>query len=170
MKNINNVMGSNLASVGGDTLTGRAGGGVLVSRGAGNLLTAGATGRSVLIGGFGRNVLVGGGADDLLINGSVTFDNDIDRLEAVLAVWQDALMTYNQRLALLQDPLYVNQLKIGVTISVFAPPGGGIGPRYGRGGFVYESTLVGNAGRDWFITSSTRTIVDRKPDEVVTVS
>ncbi|MSQ97043.1 MAG: hypothetical protein EXR98_21155 [Gemmataceae bacterium] len=160
-----NVIGS---KNGNDKLIGNANGGVLVGHGKGNTITAGA-GRSVLIGGYGINRIGGGGADDLLINGRTAHDRNYITLEAILAIWQNA-DTYANRIAALQA-VGPNQLKIGATI--FVHPGtyaGGVGPRLGNGNFVYQSTLTGNAGSDWFISKFLGAALDRKPGEVVTTS
>ena len=160
----NNVIGS---ALGVSKLTGNATGGVLIGKGKGNVVTAG-SGRSVLIGGFGVNTLIGGGADDLLINGRTIYDANLTALEAILAIWQNAGQTYEQRIAALQAA-GPNQLRVGTT--VFLHPGltpGGIGPRVGSGNFVYLSSLFGKAGQDWFITKSPRTVFDGAVGEVVT--
>jgi hypothetical protein len=164
VQNINNVIGD---GVGGSRLTGSAAGGILIGRGAGNVLRAGA-GRSLLIGGFGRNLIVGGPADDILINGRTVYDANYNALSNILLIWQGA-QTYNQRIAALQAP-GPNQLRVGTTVFVFPGLNGGIGPRFGRGGSIFESTLVGNGGLDWFITNSFRSIVDRQTGEVVTTT
>ncbi len=162
----NNVIGS---ATGFDKLTGNANGGVLVGHNKGNTITGGA-GRSVLIGGYGVNSVTGGAADDLLINGRTVYDGNTIALEAILGIWQNA-DTYANRIAALQAA-GPNQLKIGTTIVVH--PGqtaGGVGPRFGVGNFVYQSTLVGKDGTDWFITKLVLTAFDRQFGvEVVTTT
>jgi Ca2+-binding RTX toxin-like protein len=158
------VMGS---GVGGDHLSGSAAGGILIGHRGGNVLKAG-LGRSLVIGGFGRNLILGGSADDILINGRTSYDANYAVLSNILTIWQSA-STYPERVAALQAA-GPNQLKIGATVFVFPGRNGGIGPRIGYGGFVYGSTLVGNGGRDWFLTHSILSVVDRKPGEIVTTS
>jgi hypothetical protein len=164
VRNINNALGS---AVGGDQLFGNATGGVLLGHGAGNVINAG-SGRSILIGGYGINTLQGSTGDDLLINGRTTHDTDLTALEGIRATWQSA-QSLSQRIALLQAA-GANQLKIGVTIFVAPGTSVGGGPRFGRGNFIYQSTLAGRGGSDWFITSLPITVIDRRVEDILTMA
>jgi hypothetical protein len=150
--NVNNAIGS---AVGGDTITGSAAGGVLVTHGSGNTLHAGA-GRSVLIGGNGKNTIFGGASDDLIIDGSTVFDSNIGVLDFFNIIWQDPL-TFATRLTILQGFLIV-----GNTVTLSSAGTQGIGPRFGRGGSAFASSLVGNGGQNWFFTININSIVDFK--------
>jgi hypothetical protein len=161
---INNVLGS---AVGGDKITGSSAGGILVTHAGHNTVNAGG-GRSILIGGMGVNHLNGGASDDLIINGRTLYDGNVATLEAILTVWQNA-QTYAQRIAALQAA-GSTQLKIGNTVFLSTGISNGTGPRLGTGVFVYESTLRGNGGSDWFFTKSLVTVLDRATGEVVTSS
>lgn len=168
VQQIQHVIGSKLGK---NRLTGNALGNILVAHGGGNLLTAG-NGRSLLIGGYGKNTLVGGNADDLLINGRTTYSKpaapNYDTLQVVFSLWQSGQYAYDQRVISLKAPPTSYRLKVGVTVFVYPGVNGGVGPRLGRGGFIYESTLLGNAGLDWFITNASRTVIDRLTNEITT--
>jgi Ca2+-binding RTX toxin-like protein len=152
------VIGS---AVGGDKLTGNTAGGVLVGHGANNIITAGA-GRSVVIGGYGKNVLLGGAGNDILINGRTSYDSNIAALQSILTTWQSN--PYATAIAALR--VGPNRLTVGSTVILF-PAQPTIGPRFGRGNVLYETTLLGNGGQNWFFTSTLSSIADRKTGEVV---
>lgn len=165
VSNIHHIIGS---TAGGNRLTGNSAGNILVGRGAGNLLTAGA-GRSLLIGGFGLNTIRGGAADDLIINGRTVYDSNHTSLESILALWQGA-GTYSERIAALQTS-NTTPLKVGVTVSLHGGlSAGGLGPKLGTGNFVYQSTIYGLGGTDWFLTKFVVTVLDRASSEVLTAS
>ena len=149
MSNFTNILGS---ANGGDHLTGSTAGGIIVAHNSNNVVTAGA-GRSLVIGGSGTNTIVGGAADDILINGSTSYDGNIAILQSIVTTWQSS-QTYAQRLASLQAA-GPNLLKVGTT--VFLTPG----PTSG--------TLRGNAGQDWFFTSTLSSIQDLDPSETATL-
>src|SRR5438552_3877913 len=81
--------------------------------------------------GFGANTITGGASGDILINGRTTYDGNYATLANILAIWQNAGQTYDQRTAALQAA-GPNQLRIGVTVFVFSglatrKPGLGLG-------------------------------------------
>jgi hypothetical protein len=163
--NINNVIGS---AVGGSKLVGNSAGNVLLGKGGGNTIIGG-SGRSFLVGGFGVNKITGGAADDLIINGRTVLEKNYASLEIVLGIWQNTTMTYAQRINYLQTSPNT-PLVIGST--VFVAPGqsaGGLGPRLGTGNFVYQSSIHGGGGSDWYLTNLTLTVLDRAPGEVITL-
>lgn len=162
---IDHVIGS---ATGGSRLTGNSSGNILVGRGAGNILTAGA-GRSLLIGGFGINQIRGGASDDLIINGRTAYDANHMSLEIILSLWQGA-GTYSQRIAALQTSA-TTPLRVGVTVFLHGGlSAGGLGPKLGTGNFVYQSTIYGLGGTDWFLTKFAVTVLDRASGEVLTAS
>ena len=57
-----------------------------------------------------------------------------------------------------------------MTVFLYTAPNQGAGPRLGRGGFAYDSTLIGNGGDDWYFVINQRSIIDRLANEVVTTS
>ena len=81
------------------TVTG-SGNNVLIGGPGGNTLTDTGTGRNILIGGGGPNTITGNG-HDILISGTTTYDAqaapNIAALDAILAVWSDANLSYMQR-------------------------------------------------------------------------
>jgi Ca2+-binding RTX toxin-like protein len=142
--NVDNVLGS---AVGGDRVYGTDRGGVLVTRLQNNLLQAG-TGRSILIGGSGLNSLIGNRSDDLILDGRTIYDADYTALEALRGVWLDPSLSFETRVALLQDPKQKAFLKVGSTL-VLSPKGPvGASPR----------VLIGAGGRTLYITSDARRI------------
>ena len=160
----NNILGS---AAGGDNITGSAAGGVLVAHNANNFISGG-LGRSLIIGGFGKNIVFGGNSDDLIINGNTSYDNNIAVLQNILTIWQSSTLTYAQRLTALQAS-GPDQLKVGTTVFL-APSQGSIGPRFGRGNTLYESTLEGSGGQDWFFSGTLTSVVDKATNETVTSS
>jgi hypothetical protein len=162
---VNNVIGS---AAGASKLTGNSSGGVLLGKGTGNTIIAGA-GRTLIIGGIGVNTLKGGAADDLIVNGRTTYDGNFATLEAILSIWQDTAKSYSQRIAALQA---AGPDRLAIGVSVFVSPGqsaSGLGPRLGTGNFVYQSTIYGNGGSDWFITKLKVTVFDLATGEVLTL-
>ena len=142
--NIDNFIGS---AVGGDTVYGTDRGGVLVTHLKNNLIQAG-SGRTILIGGNGLNTLIGNKGDDLILDGRTAYDADYTALERFRTVWLDAALTFEKRVALIQDPAQKGFLKIGTTL--FLAPNGPVGgsPR----------VLIGAGGRTLYLTSDARRI------------
>ena len=81
------------------TVTG-SGDNVLIGGPGGNTLTDTGTGKNILIGGGGPNTITGNG-QDILISGTTTYDAqtapNIAALDAILAVWSNANLSYMQR-------------------------------------------------------------------------
>jgi len=169
--NIQNVIGT---AFGGDTLVGGPTGGVLSTHGSGNTLTAG-SGPTILIGGYGRNHITGGPKSDLLINGRTTYDPDTTgnplsvyaRLDTIFKEWDSAL-PYLTRVHTLKSTVFTDPLIFGTTVIAFPGINNDIGPRFGRGGGQFDSTLIGNAGLDWFITGHALDVIDPQPGEIIT--
>jgi titin len=131
LANIQNVIGSQ----GNDLLVGDANSNVLL----------GGTGRNVIIGGAGSDQVAGGGGDNLLIGGTTSYDMNLAALQAIQKVWDDPILSFDKR---------VNALKKGTTVN-------------GQTVILNKSTvqndgapdsLVGGAGRNWFIADSDDTI------------
>jgi Ca2+-binding RTX toxin-like protein len=79
-----------LAGSGRDDLFGGSGNDVLVAGDSDDLLYGG-SGRDLLIGGQDNDWLEGGSDDDILIGGVTIHDDDVDALDAVMAVWTSSL-------------------------------------------------------------------------------
>jgi hypothetical protein len=163
--NVRNVIGSN---IGGDTLIGSASGSILAAHHGGNTLIAG-TGASILIGGYGRNLVVGGPGSDILINGRTTYDTNtagteqFPQLQKIYLEWTSGL-SYSKRVHTLKRTALI----YGKTVIPFPGIHGGIGPRFGRGGGQYDTTLIGRAGLDWFITKNPLDVLDPQKGEIIT--
>lgn len=141
-----------LGGSGNDTLTGSGLGTALVGNGGSDRLNGG-NGRTILIGGEDADTLSGGPANDILIGGTTRSDADVAALAAILAEWgrSDA-----------DDATRISHL-------TGATPGGNNGATFLRGGnnaTVFddggaEDSLTGNAGQDWFFSSSGDQIADQ---------
>jgi large repetitive protein len=118
---------------GNDRLKGGAGHDVLLG-GTGDDDLLGGQGRDILIGGTGADRLIGNADSDLLIAGYTAYDDDRDALAAVLGVWVDPGLTYDQKVAALQGGL-PNDVHLG-TDTVFDD--------------AAVDVLTGGAGADWF--------------------
>jgi Ca2+-binding RTX toxin-like protein len=79
-----------LAGSGRDDLFGGSGDDVLVAGDNDDLLYGG-SGRDLLVGGQDNDYLDGGSDDDILIGGVTIHDNDVDALDAVMAVWTSSM-------------------------------------------------------------------------------
>jgi Ca2+-binding RTX toxin-like protein len=141
---IDNLIGS---ASGGDTVYGTDRGGVLVTHLKNNLIQAG-SGRTILIGGNGLNTLIGNMGDDLILDGRTSYDADYTSLERVRAVWLDAALTFETRVAMLQDPARKAFLKTGSTL--FLAPIGPVG--------ASPRVLIGAGARTLYLTSDARRI------------
>jgi hypothetical protein len=151
---IQDVLGS---AGGGDTLTGNALANVLVGR-VGNNTISGNGGNDIIIGGLGHNLLKGGSAQDLFIAGSTVFDFNITALGAFQAEWTSG-KSFATRVADIQNGAGLtagNRLRVGSTVSLAQAPG----PRFGRGGGFYNSTIFGNGNNDLFFVRWASLIVD----------
>jgi hypothetical protein len=155
--NIRNVLGS---AGGGDTLIGNGLGNVLVAR-VGNNTIYGGSGKNIIIGGQGHNLLVGGGSNNLIIAGRTTFDSNITALDAIQNTW--TLNPYPVAAnAVRQGP---NALVVGTTVFLSPAPG----PRVGRGGGFYASTVYGGVGKNLIFVRWTSLIVDFNRNRDATV-
>jgi hypothetical protein len=119
---------------GNDRLKGGGGDNVLVG-GDGDDLLVGGPGRDILIGGRGADRIVGNADDDILIAGVTAYDANRAALAAILGVWVDPALTYEQRIASIQDPT----LRGGVYL----------GPAT-VGNDDAADVLTGSSGQDWF--------------------
>jgi hypothetical protein len=163
--NIQNVIGS---ASGGDAIIGSPQGGVLLTHFGNNSIVAG-SGPTVLIGGFGKNLLNGNASSDLLINGSTSYDANIPALDMIYSEWALSGLPYAVRVSTMKNAkAFADPLILGATVQVFSGRNGGIGPRFGRGGFIYDSSLIGGPNLDWFITGNPLSVVDPQPGEVIT--
>jgi Ca2+-binding RTX toxin-like protein len=154
--NLSTGTGTRLASVGNiriviggsgnDTLVGGNGPAVLMGS-AGNDSLRGGAGRTLLVGGSGADSLTGGSADAILIGGRLAYDDestdgvDLSALDGVLAEWQRADETIDQRIA---------NLTFG---------GGRNGPAVLGADTLIDDSAVdslfeGAAGQDWFLLFS----------------
>ena len=88
-----------LGGDGNDQLFG-GGGNDSLSGGAGVDILDGGAGRDLLFGGGGSDLLVGGAGDDILIGGTTSYDNNIAKLDEIMAIWSSAA-SFNSRIALL---------------------------------------------------------------------
>jgi len=163
----NLVIGS---AAGHSRLVGSDAGSLLLGKGTGNTLIGGA-GRNVLIGGMGINTIIGGPSDDLIINGRTVFEDLPPSLEIILGIWQLTTMTYAERIAYFQTSTSTStrlSVSEGTVILAKGLSNVGLGPRLGTGNFIYQSTIYGKGGNDWFITKYPVTVLDRQPGEVLT--
>jgi hypothetical protein len=119
---------------GNDRLKGGGGNNVLLG-GDGDDLLVGGRGRDILIGGRGADRIIGNADDDILIAGVTAYDANRAALAAILGVWADPTLTYEQRIASIQDPT----LRGGVYL----------GPAT-VGNDDATDVLTGSSGRDWF--------------------
>ena len=161
--NVPHVLGS---ATGGDRLIGSDAGSILITRGTGNFLQAGA-GDSFLVAGPGVSTVRGGAGDDLLIAGRLTLDSSIASLDRLFDAWRDDKTPFEQRANILQyglSPTDKSSPKLSRDKTILLSRSVQPGPRVGLGKIV-NSTLTGNAGRDWFWTSTASLITDRKPGE-----
>jgi len=85
---------------GADALFGGSGNDILLG-GAGVDLLFGEGGRDLLIGGAGLDLLDGGSGDDLLIGGTTAFDDNRAALDAIMAIWTRADLSYKDRVRML---------------------------------------------------------------------
>jgi len=141
---VDNFIGS---ASGGDTVYGNDRGGVLVTHLKNNLIQAG-NGRSILIGGVGRNTLIGGKSDDLILDGKTTYDANYTALEALRSVWLNGALSFDKRMALIQDSKQNAFIKVGVTVSLTPKGQAGSTPR----------VMIGAGGRTFYLTSDARRI------------
>lgn len=121
--------------------------------GSGNDVLAGSSGRDILVGGQGSDKLDGNGGDDILVAGATTYDDNAAALNQLLAIWAGT-GTYASR----RDLLYL------------AAPAG---PKLNRTTTLDDAvvdTLLGDAGRDWFIASTTGLTKDKISDRVASES
>jgi autotransporter-associated beta strand protein len=118
---------------GNDRLKGGAGNDVLLG-GNGDDEILGGLGRDFLLGGAGADRLIGNADGDLMIAGFTAHDDDRGALAAVLGVWVDPGLTYEQRVAALEGGL---------------PNGVHLGPDTVHDDDAAD-VLIGGAGVDWF--------------------
>jgi Ca2+-binding RTX toxin-like protein len=77
-------------------VTGSIGNDILVGDGNANVLRGG-TGRNLIIGGGGADQLFGGGGDNILIGGTTNYDRNLAALDAIMALWTQPNMSYQDR-------------------------------------------------------------------------
>ncbi len=140
------------------------------------------------------NRLIGGAGDDLMIGGRTSFDDNVGALTAILAEWQSS-QTFAQRVSALSNgtpftflvglfrpiqtekyiPLVfqsvivqvtgVLRLKVGSTVYLSSAPSG---PRLGFGGGVYQATLTGGSGQNWFFAGLASAVTNKKKGDLIT--
>jgi hypothetical protein len=139
-------MAKGLANI--QNVTGSRGNDLLVGDADINTLIGG-TERNVIIGGGGADRIFGGAGDNLLIGDSTAYDLDLAGLRAILQVWDNPDLSFDQR---------IKALKKGTTAN-------------GRFVVLNRSTvrddhssakLVGGNGQNWFIADTTDKINDGK--------
>jgi Ca2+-binding RTX toxin-like protein len=119
---------------GNDDLKGGGGDDALLG-GAGNDHLTGGQGRDLLIGGQGADRIVGSAGDDILIAGFTAYDSNRAALASLFGIWTDTELTYQQRVASLQDSTLRGGVHLGATT-------------VGDDGAA--DVLTGSSGRDWF--------------------
>jgi streptogramin lyase len=122
--NIQNVTGSR----GNDLLVGDQNPNVLI----------GGTGRNVIIGGGGSDQITGGTGDNLLIGGTTSYDTNLAALQAILKVWDDPTLVFDQRINALRKGTTVNGVTVVLDKSTVLNDGA-------------PDSLVGGTGQNWFI-------------------
>ncbi len=137
---------------GSDTIQAFAVASVLVGNSGNDQLTGSALRRDLLIGGLGSDTLNGSGGDDILLGGSSAFDHDATVLKSLLQEWNTS-RSYLQRVNNLRGTeLYgtplngKNYLRNSPTDTIFDDG--------------ELDTMLGGGGRDWFLKSSTDSLVD----------
>ncbi len=111
-------------------VTGSQGNDVLVGDAGANVLRGG-TGRNLIVGGGGADQVFGGGGDSILIGGTTAYDADPAALNAIMAEWVRADLTYDERVAELSSGDFPTPLTAD---TVFANP---------------ASSLTNGLGQDW---------------------
>lgn len=138
---------------GDDSLLGNSLPNVLVGN-AGNDGLTGNGGNDILIGGLGQDTLAGGSGDDILIAGFTRYDSNFGNLNTLLAAWNDAGVSFQQRIANLRGGVG------GPAISLVA--GGSVmndnSPR---------DSLRGHEGTDWFFGAIDDLLPDLIAQEVL---
>jgi Ca2+-binding RTX toxin-like protein len=132
-----------LGGDGDDILAGFGGNDVLVG-GNGNDSILGGGGRDVLIGSYNQDLLVGNDGEDILIGGYTTHDNDIDALDAIMAIW-GSNATFDARKAALTGTNGLLEAGVGVFDDDAADTiiGGG-----GRDLVFGDNSVLGDGVRD----------------------
>src|SRR5262249_36555236 len=87
---------------GNDRLKGGAGNDVILGENGDDEILGGG-GRGIVIGGQAADRLIGKGDDDLLIAGFTAYDDDRAALDAILGVWVDPGLTFQQRQTAIQN-------------------------------------------------------------------
>ena len=134
---------------GNDRLKG-GGGNDVVLGGLGDDLILGGQGRDFLIGGKGADRIIGNADDDILISGFTAYDSDRSALAILLGVWNDPVLSYQDRIASLLDPTLRNGIHLG-------------SDTVGDDGAI--DVLTGNSGLDWFWFDSSNDRVTDLHDE-----
>lgn len=130
----------------GTTINGGNGNNILIGGSGNDSLTGGGTGRSILVGNAGIDNLQGGSGDDIVISGTLNFVDLITSLFAIQSEWVSA-DTYATRILNLRGPsssgLRLNGTTYldSTTVSIDSA----------------AETAKGNAGIDWFWTSTSST-------------
>src|SRR5947209_6234228 len=115
-------------------------------------------GANVLTETAGRNLVIGGG--DILI-GSTLYDQNRAALDALLAIWDNAALSYNVRVADLligisyQDSTGTHTAALDADSTASQPVGS------------QPSTLKGGSALDWFFAASSDIIKNSTKGEIV---
>jgi ELWxxDGT repeat protein/VCBS repeat-containing protein len=124
---------------GNDRLKGGSGNNVLLG-GDGDDLLVGGSNRDILIGGRGADRLVGNAEDDILIAGYTLFDADAAALGAILEVWSDPTLSYQQRVGALTTTGVGADQAVKLDASTVSDDGA-------------QDVLTGTSGQDWFLAN-----------------
>jgi Ca2+-binding RTX toxin-like protein len=139
-------------------ITGSIGNDLLVGDADPNVLSGG-TGRSVIIGGAGADTIVGGGGDNILIGGTTAYDTNLQALQAIMAEWTRADLSFEQRLAhLISEGNNDGRLNGSYVLNretVFADGA--------------QNSITGGGGLDWvFLSLDDDLFFNRKPGDHIT--
>jgi Ca2+-binding RTX toxin-like protein len=136
-----------IGGVGDDSLNGALGND-LMDGGAGIDRLVGGDGNDVLIGGTGRDELRGENGEDLLLGGATAYEDDIQKLWALLGAWSST-GPYPSRIASIESELFTAQLQSEVTVFDDA----------------VADSVFGGGWHDWFFL--TGQMPTYRPEEVI---
>jgi Ca2+-binding RTX toxin-like protein len=125
-------------------VTGSQGNNLLVGDANANVLTGG-TGRNVIIGGGGSDRITGGGGENILIGGTTAYDRNLAALQAVMQIWDDPIVPFDQRINTLQNGTTLGGQTVALNKNTVQNDGA-------------PDSLLGGAGQNWFIADVDDTI------------